>query len=36
MTAFVLTLALGDGPASWRISGSDDGHLAAERIETPR
>jgi general secretion pathway protein H len=36
MTAFVLTLALGDAPASWRISGSDDGHLAAERIETPR
>ena len=36
MTAFVLTLALGDAAASWRISGSDDGQLASERIEAPR
>ena len=36
MTSFVLTLALGDAAASWRITGSDDGHLASERIEALR
>jgi general secretion pathway protein H len=36
MTAFVLTLALGDTAASWRITGNDDGTLAAERIEATR
>jgi len=36
MTPFVLTLALGDVPSSWRISGNDDGVLASERIEATR
>lgn len=36
MTPFVLTLALGDVPASWRISGNDDGTLAGERVEAAR
>ena len=36
MTSFVLTLALGDATARYRITGSDDGSLASERVETPR
>jgi general secretion pathway protein H len=36
MTSFVLTLALGDVAASWRITGNEDGTLAGERIEAAR
>lgn len=36
MTAFELTLALGDAPSAYRISGSEDGHLDSKRVEVAR
>ncbi|MEO5623689.1 MAG: GspH/FimT family pseudopilin [Dokdonella sp.] len=35
LTPFALTLALGDAPMRYRITGADDGSLKAERIEGP-
>lgn len=32
LTPFALTLALGDGPKRWRVSGRDDGALVAEPV----
>jgi len=35
LTPFVLTLALGDPPLRYRVTGTDDGTLKTARVETP-
>ncbi len=36
LTPFSLTLALGDAPLRYRISGREDGGIASERLDAPR
>ena len=35
LTPFALTLALGDPPLRYRVTGTDDGTLKTARVETP-